>query len=95
MKSRRTRMARGESLTGYAFVAPNLVLLTVFVLVPLVWAVVISFQSTNGFGAGRFIGLDNYTRLATDPVFWRSTANTVLFTVIVTPVSMVLGLGIA
>ena len=62
MTSRRSRLNRGESLTGYAFIAPNMVLLTVFVLVPLVWAVVISFQQTNGFGAGRFVGLDNYTR---------------------------------
>ncbi len=95
MRSRRSRFLRGESLTGYAFVAPNMVLLTVFVLLPLVWAVVISFQQTNGFGAGRFVGLDNYGRLATDPVFWRATANTVLFTVIVTPASMAIGLGIA
>ncbi|OFE16992.1 sugar ABC transporter permease [Humibacillus sp. DSM 29435] len=95
MTSRRSRLNRGESLTGYAFIAPNMVLLTVFVLVPLGWAVVISFQQTNGFGAGRFVGFDNYTRLATDPVFWRSTVNTVLFTVIVTPVSMAIGLGIA
>ncbi len=95
MRSRRSRFLRRESLTGYAFVAPNMVLLAVFVLVPLVWAVVISFQQTNGFGAGRFVGLDNYSRLATDPVFWRATANTVLFTVIVTPASMAIGLGIA
>ena len=95
MKARRSRFLRGESLTGYAFVAPNMVLLIVFVLLPLVWAVVISFQQTNGFGDGRFIGLDNYSRLATDPVFWRATVNTLLFTVIVTPLSMAIGLGIA
>ncbi|RKT76904.1 multiple sugar transport system permease protein [Terracoccus luteus] len=87
--------SRREALAGYSFVAPNMVLLLVFVLVPLVWAVLISFQRTDGFGTGRYIGLENYSRLVTDPVFWRSTANTVLFTVIVTPLSMAIGLGIA
>ncbi len=85
----------GESLTAYAFVAPNMLLLLVFVLLPLGWAVVVSLQQTNGFGAGTFVGLANYGHLFSDPLFWRSTVNTVLFTVIVTPVSMALGLGIA
>ena len=89
------RRRRTESLAGYAFLTPNLLLLGVFVLLPLVGAVVISFQRTNGFGDGTFIGLDNYTRLATDSLFWRSAVNTGLFTVIVTPLSMAVGLGIA
>ncbi len=89
------RSAKGESLTAYAFVAPNMLLLLVFVLVPLGWAVLVSLQRTNGFGAGVFVGLTNYGRLFSDPLFWRSTINTILFTVIVTPASMGLGLLIA
>ncbi|MEF2977293.1 carbohydrate ABC transporter permease [Subtercola sp. YIM 133946] len=90
----RSRSIR-SSLSGYAFLSPNLILLGVFVLFPLVSAVVISFERTNGFGTGTFTGLDNYARLATDPVFWRSTFNTALFTALVTPLSMALGLGAA
>ncbi|MTD14613.1 ABC transporter permease subunit [Nakamurella sp. YIM 132087] len=85
----------GEGAAGYAFLTPILVLLGVFVFVPLAGAVVISLQRTNGFGDGTFIGLDNYGRLFTDPVFWRSALNTTLFTIIVTPLSMALGLGAA
>ncbi|RFA22761.1 carbohydrate ABC transporter permease [Subtercola boreus] len=91
---RRRRLWRAN-LAGYAFLTPNLVLLGLFVLFPLVSAVVISFEKTNGFGSGTFAGLDNYARLATDPVFWRSTFNTALFTALVTPLSMLLGLGAA
>jgi len=82
-------------MTAYAFVAPNMLLLLVFVLMPLGWAIVVSLQQTNGFGAGAFVGLTNYGRLFSDPLFWRSTVNTLLFTVIVTPASMGLGLLIA
>ncbi len=92
---RRPAGSAGESVTAYAFVAPNMLLLLVFVLVPLGWAVVVSLQQTNGFGAGVFVGLTNYGRLFSDPLFWRSTVNTVLFTLVVTPASMGLGLLIA
>jgi len=91
--SRRRRS--GEALAGYAFIAPNYALLGLFVLVPLVGAAVLSLQRTDGFGDGVFTGLDNYARLATDPLFWRAFGNTVLFTVLVTPLSMGLGLGAA
>ena len=92
---RRGRQQRTEALAGYAFLTPNLVLLGVFVLLPLGAAAVLSLQRTDGFGTGTFVGLANYARLATDPLFWRSTANTALFTALVTPASMALGLGVA
>jgi multiple sugar transport system permease protein len=72
-----------------------MLLLGAFVLLPLAGAAVISLQRTNGFGAGTFVGLDNYTRLVGDSLFWRSTVNTALFTLIVTPASMALGLAVA
>ncbi|GAB2596038.1 sugar ABC transporter permease [Microlunatus antarcticus] len=75
--------------------APNLLLLGLFVFVPLVGAFVISLQRTDGFGSGTFAGLDNYARLLGDGLFWRSLINTTAFTVLVTPLSMALGLGAA
>ena len=83
---------RREALAAYGFIAPNYALLLVFVLVPLVGALVVSLQRTDGFGAGEFAGLENYARLGSDTLFWRALGNTVLFTLIVTPVSMLFGL---
>ncbi len=42
-----------------------------------------------------FIGLANYAELAHDPVIWKATVNTVLFNLVVTPVQVVLALGLA
>jgi multiple sugar transport system permease protein len=84
-----------ESLAGYSFAAPNLVLIGLFLLYPIVSAVLISLQDDRGFGQGVFVGLDNYTRLLTDATFWQSTANTALFTLITVPLSMAFGLGLA
>lgn len=92
-KGRRERVREG--VAGWLFLTPNLVLLGLFVIVPLVWAVFISFQETDGFGAGLFVGTANYQRLVSDPLFWRSAVNTLLFTAIVTPLSMAIGLGAA
>lgn len=89
------RTIRGESLAAYGFLTPTFVLLGTFILAPMAGALIISFQRTNGFGAGTFIGIENYTRLLSDSLFWRSTLNTALFTLIVTPLSMALGLGAA
>jgi multiple sugar transport system permease protein len=90
----RRRRPRSDRV-AYGFVAPNLILLAVFVLLPLVGTFVLSAQRTNGFGSGTFVGLGNYARLAADPLFWRSTLNTAIYTGLVTPLSMGLGLLVA
>lgn len=72
-----------------------MVLLGLFLFVPLGWALALSFQRTNGFGDGAFAGLANYARLVRDPVFWRAALTTGLFTVVVVPVSMGVGLALA
>ncbi len=95
--SQRTRRpgATREALAAYGFLAPSVLLLATFVAVPLVGALALSLQRTNGFGDGVWVGLENYARLFGDPVFWRASLNTALFTVVVTPGSMALGLAAA
>ena len=90
-----SRHRRGESSAAYLLLTPNLALLAIFVFIPLGWAAALSLQQTNGFGDGVFIGVANYTRLLGDPLFWRSAANTALFTLLVTPASMAIGLAMA
>jgi len=89
------RRALGDALAGYTFLLPNLLLLGVFLFLPLVWAVRLSFEQTGGFGVGEFVGLANYQRLFADPVFWQSTLNTALFTLLTVPLSMIIGLALA
>lgn len=88
-----SRQTRGEARAAYLLLSPNLLLLGLFVFVPLVGAAVISLQRTDGFGGGTFAGLANYAKLLGDPLFWRSLVNTTAFTVLVTPLSMALGLA--
>ncbi len=79
--TRRPRRARvQEALTGYGFIAPNMLLMGLFLFVPIVFAVQLSFTSSRGFGDPEWVGLANYTRMIGDPVFWQSLGNTLLFT---------------
>lgn len=91
----RRRRRISDAVAGYSFLAPNLVLLGVFLFVPVAGAFGLSFQETNGFGDGEFVGLENYGRLASDPVFWQSVLNTAVFTAFVVPLAMAIGLGLA
>lgn len=83
---------RKEAVAAAGFLAPSYTLLGVFVLIPLVAAFWVSLQRADGFGGGTFSGLDNYSRLLSDSLFWRSLVNTLVFTALVTPLSMLLGL---
>jgi len=90
------RLARlKESLVGYGFLGPNLVLTAIFLFIPIAWAVGISFQETKGFGDPEWVGLANYARLVADPVFWQSLGNTVVLTAVTVPIEMLGGLALA
>ncbi|WP_306317002.1 MULTISPECIES: carbohydrate ABC transporter permease [unclassified Streptomyces] len=84
-----------ETLAAYCTLGPNLILVTVFLLVPLVMALVLSFQYSTGLTSPTWAGLANYRQLAGDPVFWRTALNTGVFCVATVPVEMALGLGVA
>ncbi|MDN4599362.1 carbohydrate ABC transporter permease [Leifsonia sp. NPDC014704] len=84
-----------ESLVGWGFLGPNLVLMAIFLFLPILWALQLSFQETKGFGTPEWVGWDNYVRLISDPVFWQSMWNTLVFTVLTVPIDLAAGLGLA
>ncbi|GAA2220579.1 hypothetical protein GCM10010413_09830 [Promicromonospora sukumoe] len=81
--------------TGLALVTPAVALVVVFVFVPLVVAVYISLTNFPLIGPYRFIGLDNYALVLTDPTFWSALGYTLLYTAIVTLPILLLGYGLA
>jgi multiple sugar transport system permease protein len=58
-------------------------------------AFLISFQDWNLLGARTWTGWDNYQKLINDPVFWKVFANTFLYLLIGTPVSLVIAFVVA
>jgi len=73
---------------SYLMVLPYTVFFVIFVVVPVITAIVLSFTYFNMISPVRFIGLENYKRLfLNDDVFLISIKNTMLFAFVTGPVS--------
>ena len=88
--------ARNEARTAWLLASPAIVLMIVFILLPVIAVIGLGFTNFElGIDKFRFVGLDNYSHLFTDRTFRKSLWNTTVYTAIVAPVSIVLGLGVA
>jgi multiple sugar transport system permease protein len=79
----------------YLFIAPQILLFSVFMFFPLGYAAFLSLHSWDPFEAPRFVGGKNYLHLASDPIFWYALKNTLVYVVGTVPFSIGLGLALA
>ena len=77
--------------TGWAFVAPALALLGLFMVYPIIWSLWMSFQTGKGLNH-KFGGFANMVRLTKDPVLLHALSNTLIFLVVQVPIMIVLAL---
>ncbi|NTF09086.1 sugar ABC transporter permease [Agrobacterium rubi] len=88
--------ARRESRTAWLLAAPAITLMMLFIIIPTLAVIVLGFTDFElGYSGFRFVGFENYAELFSDRTFRKSLWNTVVYTAIVTPFSIVIGLGIA
>ena len=80
---------------GLIFVAPFVSLYALILIFPLLRGLWLSFNQVDLFGAGHFVGFDNYVRLANDPVFARSMMNTFIVTLMIVPPLTIIALMLA
>jgi len=91
-----TARQRADRRAGLAFVAPAVLVLAGLSLYPGLWVLWLSLQQRIPiFGIARFVGLDHYAFLATDPRFWNAARVTVVFTGVSVALELVLGLAVA
>lgn len=84
----RKRARRGrEGLTGALMVSPAILLLIVFFFVPVGLCFALAFTNARLISPepARIIGFENFSRLFSDPLFWKSLRNTLYFAVVVVP----------
>jgi alpha-glucoside transport system permease protein len=81
-----------ESVRPYVYVGPALVILTVFLIYPVINTIILSFKDQLGQD---FVGLDNFEFVFTDPSMLRSIRNTLLWIVLVPLCAVSIGLIIA
>ncbi len=88
------RSLEKDGLAPYLFLAPLLVLLAVFILYPVVMNLTASFTEWKGYGAQKWIGLDNYRAMFKDQAFWTSLRNTAILVCYI-PVSTIVTVFVA
>ncbi|WZL80426.1 sugar ABC transporter permease [Vallitaleaceae bacterium 9-2] len=97
MKKRKKRMNLKvrNAIKGYLFLVPNIIGFAIFTFIPIVASFVLSFTSWDGFGELEFIGIDNFVKLFSDDIFRVSMWNTLVFTLVSVPVTLIIALAVA
>jgi len=87
---------RREAVAGALMVTPSVLLLIVFFFIPVGLAFLLAFTNARLISPSiSFTGLDNFIRLAQDPLFWKSLRNTLYFAVVVVPLQSAFALLLA
>ncbi|MEU3741669.1 MULTISPECIES: sugar ABC transporter permease [unclassified Streptomyces] len=89
------RRRRSETVTAWAFISPAVLVILGLSVLPVVWSLLLSFQANDLVTPSRWVGLDNYRALSQDPHFSQAVRNTLLYTVLYVPLSIVIGLALA
>lgn len=82
-------------VTGWTFLLPNFVGFAVLTLIPVLTLFYYSFTKWNAFGTARFTGLQNFNQMRRDPSFWTALWNTLYYTALHLPLTLVASLGLA
>ena len=91
---------RRVGVVGWVMAAPALIVIAVFFALPVAAGLALSLTDFDLYALAdlsslRFVGLQNYARLLTTPLFWQALGNTFYFVVVGVPVSIGLSLGAA
>jgi ABC-type sugar transport system permease subunit len=89
-------MERRETFWRVVLLTPALTVFSIFVIWPLLDSFRYSFTNWNGFSSNyRFVGLDNFAKILTDPNFVTATVNTAIWMVAALVLPTLLGLALA
>ena len=84
-----------QTIPGWFFISPYLVLFCVFVLFPVIFAFVVSLHKWNLILPMKFVGLQNYHTVLQDPEFWHSMKVTTMYVIGTVPTTIFFALIVA
>jgi ABC-type sugar transport system permease subunit len=90
------RIKIDEITWGMAFLAPWLIGFILLTVYPMMDSYRVALYNWSGFGkATQYVGLRHIESVMRDPIFWRSFANTVVYTAVLVPIQLALALLLA
>ncbi|MEK5163722.1 sugar ABC transporter permease [Paenibacillus sp. FSL R5-0527] len=84
-----------RKLTPYLLILPNVLIYFIFIFVPLLCVVYLSFTNYSILSPGHWVGLSNYARMLEDQLFMGAVKNTFVFWIVSVLPQMALGLVLA
>ncbi|HHY81380.1 MAG TPA: sugar ABC transporter permease [Clostridiales bacterium] len=89
--------SKKEKLGYYLFILPALIVFSVFIFWPMIHSFILSLFKYNLMTINKpeFVGITNFITLIKSPVFPAAMLNTIVYTLVTVPLSMMLGLGFA
>ena len=85
-----------DHLSGWLFIGPSVALVALFGIFPIVWGFVLSLQKASLISPIRpYVGLDNYAKIASDPIARQAAVNSLYYTFLFVPISITLALVVA
>lgn len=93
-------ITRSEVRAAFLFLVPAMTMIALFFFIPVAAAVVLSLTDFDIYSLGatantRFVALKNYAELMGNPLLWKSLANTLYFSLVAGPLTMIAGLATA
>ena len=93
---RRLAGPQNRNLWFWVFVGPFFLGLLIFVYIPMIWSVYLSFfDARNTVNPTHFVGFDNYKFMLTDDAFLSSLGTFVVFALFIVPTTYAGALGLA
>ena len=89
------RVRYRQEFWAWVFLAPGLLYFLVFLIIPLIASMYVSFTDWDILTPPKWIGLANYTELLRNPIIQRAIFNTFYYAAVTIPVTIFLGLMIA
>lgn len=91
-----TKRKYNETIWGWLFILPTMTGLMILNIIPIFQTIYQSFFKTGDFGKGNiFIGFGNYAKLFQDKEVWQALVNTLKYSVVEVPFSIVIALVLA
>ena len=96
MKKKIAKKTWNEWCWAWFMIAPTIIGLIILNIIPIFQTLYLSFFKSGAFGKGNiFVGLDNYKRLIADEQVWCAARNTLVYTCLVVPITVVIALLLA
>jgi multiple sugar transport system permease protein len=90
-----THTERRNLRNGLIFISPWIIGFLAFQVYPILYSLQMSFTDYTGFGKMTWVGVQNYTRMPKDDLFWKSAYNTLYYTALAVPIGVIVALVLA